>query len=168
MPSLPENAHSSANGSSSEMTASEAVHSVMRLGRTFMYRKHVVLWSVAVTLAIGLAYFATAPRYYRSAAKLWIMERHADDGSTMGDQIANENLLATQRDLVLSPKVVQHAVDNLSAEYQVDLQQSPQNEHEAAHYSHGQIESQFQVLVDAVKTEVAVERQDPPKQNRQG
>ncbi len=121
--SLPESASLKA-----DMTPSEAVHAILRIWRTLVYRKHLVLGALGACLALGVAYYMVAPRYYRSTAKLLIVERKADELTSMGEQIANENLMATQRELVLSARVVQDALDTLPSQYQVDLQHLPRRE----------------------------------------
>ncbi|MGI9457949.1 MAG: polysaccharide biosynthesis tyrosine autokinase [Aeoliella sp.] len=111
-----------------DMTPSEVIHAVMRLWRILLYRKSLVLGALGVCLALGVAYYLTAPRYYRSTAKLLIVERKADELTSMGEQIANESLMATQRGLVVSPRVVQNALDTLPAEFQIDLSKTPRRE----------------------------------------
>lgn len=122
------NPHALPSSPSADMTPSEMVHAVMRLGRTLVYRKHLVLGALGVCLGLGMAYYLSAPRYFRSTAKLLIVERKANELTSMGEQIANENLMATQRDLVTSPRVVQNALAELPAEYLVDLARTPRNE----------------------------------------
>lgn len=111
-----------------DLSTSDMVHAVVRLWRTLSYRKNLVLGSVAVCLALGVAYFAMAPRYYNSTAKLQITERRADELASLGDQIASENLMATQRELVVSQVVLRNALANLPEEYQVDLARVPRRE----------------------------------------
>lgn len=111
-----------------ELSTSDMVHALVRLWRTLSYRKHLVFGAVAICVLLGGAYYLAAPRYYSSTAKLLIVERKADELTSMGEQIANDNLMATQRDLVVSPVVVRNALANLAPEYQVDLASVPRGE----------------------------------------
>lgn len=111
-----------------DLSTSDMVHAVIRLWRTLSYRKNLVLGSIAVCAALGVAYFITAPRYFKSTAKLQIVERRVDELASLGDQIASENLLATQRELVVSQVVVRDALANLPDEYQVDLARAPRGQ----------------------------------------
>lgn len=111
-----------------DMTPSEVVHAMLRLWRTLKYRKHLVFGSIVVCVALGIAYYATAPRYYSSTAKLLIVERKAGELTTMGEQIANENMMATQRDLVVSQAVVRDALSRLPEEYLTDLSRTSESD----------------------------------------
>ncbi len=111
-----------------EMTASDAIHALLRLWRTFVHRKRLVISVTGVCVALGMIYYLTAPRYYRSTAKLLINERKADELSSMGEQLANENLMANQRETLVSPRVVRNALDNLLPLHQIDLRSLPRRE----------------------------------------
>lgn len=121
----PENEHATRGA---DMTPSDVVHAMMRLWRTLKYRKHLVIGSTAVCVALGIAYYLTAPRYFSSTAKLLIVERKAGELTSMGEQIANENMMATQRDLVISQAVVRDALSRLPEEYLTDLARAPRRD----------------------------------------
>ncbi len=111
-----------------DMSPSDMVHAVIGLCRTLTYRKHLVIGSVAVSVALGFAYYLAAPRYYRSTAELMISERKADELTSMGEQIANENLMANQQKLVVSPIVIRNAMSELPQQYLIDLSNVPRRD----------------------------------------
>ena len=111
-----------------DMSPSDMIHTVIRLYRTIVYRKNLVFASVAICAALGVAYYLTAPRYYQSTAELMISERKVDELSSMGEQIANENLMANQQKLVVSPVVVRNALAELPQQHLVDLENVPQRD----------------------------------------
>ncbi len=111
-----------------DMSPSDMIHTVIRLYRTIVYRKNLVFASVVICAALGVAYYLTAPRYYQSTAELMISERKVDELSSMGEQIANENLMANQQKLVVSPVVVRNALAELPQQHLVDLASVPQRD----------------------------------------
>ncbi len=108
-----------------DLTAAEMIHTLARLGRSIWYRRTIVAVTVIATLALGIAYYATAPRIYQSTANLYIVERHADKVTTMGEQMAGESLMTTQRELVTSPVVLQAAIEQLAPQYRLDFEDLP-------------------------------------------
>lgn len=100
----------------------------MRLWHALSYRKHLIVASTVVCVALGIAYYIAAPRYYRSTAELMISERKADELTSMGEQIANANLMANQQKLVLSPVVIGNALADLPEQYLVDLARVPRRD----------------------------------------
>ena len=110
---------------SDELSTSDMIHAALRLWRILSYRRNVVIGALVVCGLLGIAYYATAPRYYQSTAKLLINERKADELSSVGEQIANDDLMANQRDLVTSSVVVRNALANLEPEELIDLERIP-------------------------------------------
>ncbi|MCO6047433.1 polysaccharide biosynthesis tyrosine autokinase [Aeoliella sp. ICT_H6.2] len=111
-----------------ELSTADVVHAVIRLYRTLCYRRHLVFGSMAVCAALGIAYYLTAPRYYGSVAELMISERKADELTSMGEQVANENLMANQQKLLSSPVVIRNAISELPEQYLVDLASVPRRD----------------------------------------
>ncbi len=111
--------------SSGDLTAAEMVHTLARLGRCIWYRRTIVAATIIASLLLGTAHYLTAPRIYQSTAKLYIVERHADKVTTMGEQMVGENLMTTQRELVTSPVVVQAAIEQLAPQYRIDFENLP-------------------------------------------
>ena len=70
---------------------------------------------------LGAVYFALAPRYYDSKAKLLIVQRNQDQVASVGDQPALDNTMATQREIVVSPVVIQEAIEQLLPEHRIDF-----------------------------------------------
>ncbi len=111
-----------------DVSPSDLIHAFIRLYRTLTYRKHLVVGSVVTCVALGIAYFLTAPRYYQSTAELMISDRKADELTSMGEQIANENLMANQQKLVVSPVVIRNALAELPEQYLIDLARVPRRD----------------------------------------
>ncbi|WP_425398225.1 polysaccharide biosynthesis tyrosine autokinase [Aeoliella sp.] len=111
-----------------ELSTADVVHSVIRLYRTLSYRRHLVFGSVAVCAVLGIAYYMTAPRFYASVAELMISEQKADELTSMGEQVANENLMANQQKLLSSPVVIRNAIAQLPEQYLVDLANVPRRD----------------------------------------
>ncbi len=105
--------------------SSEVVHSLFRLWQIALYRRSTILHAVCVAVIIGAIYYALAPRYYDSKAKLWIAERNQDQVASVADQTSLESTLSTHREIVTSPVVIQDAIEHLLPEHRIDLQDSP-------------------------------------------
>ncbi len=103
----------------------EALQTVLGLFHIAQYRQNTILWILSATLLCGAAYYAVATRYYRSNAKLMVIEQSGDEFSKMGEQAGADNLMATQKELVRSPVVVRRAIDSLPPEHRVDLLEVP-------------------------------------------
>ncbi len=111
-----------------ETASSEFVHGLLRLLHMAHYRRKTILRAVCVTVMIGAAYFALATRLYDSKAKLLIVRRDQDQVGTVADAESLDNVLATHREIVTSPVVIQAAIDHLLPEQRIDLSQSPPSE----------------------------------------
>ncbi len=108
--------------------SSELVHSLLRLWQVAQYRRKTILRAVCASAIIGAAYFVFAPRYYDSTAKLWIVHRNQDQVASVGDEPVLDNTMANQREIVVSPVVVQQAIEYLLPEHRLDFQDSPPSE----------------------------------------
>lgn len=109
---------------SSEMESKgsqEVFQSVVKLLRIAQYRQATVLWILTVCLGLGATYYAFAPRYYRSDAKLMVIEQNGDDVGGFSEQAGVDNIMATHKELVRSPVVVRRAIEQLAPEYRIDL-----------------------------------------------
>src|SRR4029079_1317394 len=73
-------------------------------------------------------YFALATRYYDSTAKLLIVRRDADQVANVADQPSLESTMATHREIVVSPVVVQSAIEHWLPEHRIDLANTPESE----------------------------------------
>jgi polysaccharide biosynthesis transport protein len=105
--------------------SSEIVHSLLRLWQIAQHRRQTIVQAVCVAAIIGAVYYAIAPRYYDSKAKLWITERNQDQVASVADQSSLETTLSTHREIVTSPIVIQDAIEHLLPAHRVDLQDSP-------------------------------------------
>ena len=114
---LPDTAHA---GSSSEL-----VHSLLRLVQIAQYRRKTIVQCVCLATILGTVYFVLAPRYYDATAKLLIIQRSQDDVAAVGEQAGLDNVMATHREVAVSPVVIQDAIDHLRAEHRVDLDDWP-------------------------------------------
>jgi uncharacterized protein involved in exopolysaccharide biosynthesis len=108
--------------------SSELVHSLMRLWQVAQYRRKTILRAVCISAILGAAYFVFAPRYYDSTAKLWIAHRNQDQVASVGDAPVLDNTMANQRELVISPVVVQKAIEHILPEHRLDFDDSPPSE----------------------------------------
>lgn len=95
---------------------------VMRLLRIFRHRKKVIFATLYCFILVGGAYYWLAPRYYSSSAKLLIDEQKVDQLSAVGEHDSTGNTMATHRELVVSPVVVEQAIQQLAPQHRVDLQ----------------------------------------------
>src|SRR6185503_14905952 len=111
-----------------ELTSSELVHALLRLLHIAQHRRKTILRSLCVAVIFGALYFALAPRYYDSTAKLLIVRRDADQVANVADQPSLESTMATHREIVVSPVVVQSAIEHLLPEHRIDLANTPESE----------------------------------------
>ncbi len=98
-----------------------ALEALVRLARVVKYRRRTVLWTLAACLSVGAAYYATAQRYYRSTAKLLVVDQSTGDLVTMNDQAGSDNLMATHKELVKSSEVLTRAIERLAPEFRIDF-----------------------------------------------
>jgi capsular exopolysaccharide synthesis family protein len=106
---------------------SELIPTVMRFLRVLRRRRHVVFNSLLICGFVGVAYYATATRLYQSTAKLLIIQQKQDQIATVGDHDSSDNTMATHREIVTSPIVLESAIKRLGAADRVDLvERSPQ------------------------------------------
>lgn len=103
----------------------DALKSVMRFLRLMQRRKGVVGAFLLATFTIGIVYYCVATRYYESVAKLMVIQQTPDQVSTVGEQSGLDSVMASQRELVRTPKVIQAAIDRLRPEHRVDLLEVP-------------------------------------------
>ena len=113
------NPYSDAEASSSTGDLLQAMLKVMRILR---YRKKVMLCTFYCFAVAGIAYYFIATRYYASSAKLLIVEQKPDQLSAMGDHDITGNTMATHRELVMSPVVIQAAIKRLAPQHLIDLE----------------------------------------------
>ncbi len=111
-----------------ETAPSEFVHSLLHLLHIARYRQKTIVRAVCVAAIIGAAYYALATRYYESKAKLLIIRRDQDQVGAVADAESLDNIMATHRELIVSPVVIQAAIEQLLPEYRVDLANSPHSE----------------------------------------
>ena len=111
-----------------ESTASDLIPVMMRFLHVVRRRKRVVFSVLYCFALVGGAYYFLAPRKYESSAKLLIVEQKLDHLSTVGEHDATGNTMATHRELVTSPVVIQQAIKLLPKEYRVDLHGKPVKE----------------------------------------
>ena len=109
-----------ASGSSSEL-----VLGLLHWLRIARYRRKTIIQAVCVCALLGAVYYLIAPRYFQSTAKLLIIQRNQDQLATVGEHPNLDNTMATHRELVTSPLVIQNAIEHLLSEHKVDLQDSP-------------------------------------------
>jgi len=101
---------------------SEFIPVLMRLLRTIRHRKKVVFSTMYIVWLAGAAYYFLATRDYESTAKLLIVEQKQDQLSSVSDHDNSGNTMATHRELVKSPVVIQSAIQMLTPEQRIDLQ----------------------------------------------
>ncbi|MCA9259158.1 MAG: hypothetical protein KDA61_08160, partial [Planctomycetales bacterium] len=103
----------------------EAIPALMRFARVMVQRRRLVMAVCAVFCACGVAYYLLAPRQYQSTAKLLIVQQKQDQLATVGDHDSSDNTMATQRELVRSPIVLQRAIEQLGDAQRIDLLDEP-------------------------------------------
>jgi len=108
--------------------AGEVIPSVLRFLRVVRRRRAMVVNCVMLSSALGIAYYAVAPRLYESSARLLIIEQKQDQIASMGDPSAAESTMATHCELVASPVVLQGAIERLAPADRVDLVDKPPQE----------------------------------------
>ncbi len=111
-----------------DSASTELVHSLFRFLEIARDRRTTIVQSVCVALILGAIYFALAPRYYDSNAKLLIVRRNSDQVADVADQPALDSTMATHRELVLSPVVIQQAIEHLLPEHRIDLENAAPSE----------------------------------------
>lgn len=97
----------------------------MRVLRIFRYRKKIIFYSLYCFGLLGFIYYVLADRYYESSAKLLIVEQNLDRVSGVGEHDNSGNTMMTHRELVISPVVIEDAIQRLPAQFRVDLQGVP-------------------------------------------
>jgi polysaccharide biosynthesis transport protein len=102
----------------------ELAHNLFRLIRIARDRKETLVQALCVSVILGALYFAIAPRFYESSAKLLIVQRNNDQIPIVGDQVGSDNVMSTHQELVTSPIVVQAAIEHLLPEHRVDFQKT--------------------------------------------
>lgn len=105
--------------------ASDWVFTLLHWLRIARYRKSTIIASLCVATIAGAAYYALAPRYFASSAKLLIIQRSGDQLAMVSEQQSLENTMATHQELVTSPVVIQAALEHLLPEHRVDLLNTP-------------------------------------------
>ncbi|MCH8839732.1 MAG: polysaccharide biosynthesis tyrosine autokinase [Planctomycetes bacterium] len=96
--------------------------SVLRFMRMVRLRKHVVLSTLYVFFLLGAVYYFLAPRLFESSARILIVDQPKGPLETVGSLITNDNTMTTHRELVVSPVVIQRAIQLLDAKYLTELQ----------------------------------------------
>ena len=99
----------------------ESLQAVVRLARIAQQRQATIALALAGCLGIGALYYGTAARYYRSDAKLMVIEQDGDDLAGARERVGADNVMATHNELVRSPVVVTAAIERLAPEHRVDL-----------------------------------------------
>ena len=61
-----------------ELASKELVHNLLRLIRIAIDRRTTLVQALCVGTVLGALYYALAPRYYQSSAKLLIVQRTND------------------------------------------------------------------------------------------
>ncbi len=75
-------------------------------------RKYVVFLAIVTAVALGACYYFSATRLYQSSADVLVVRKRP--GVVTGDQRYDsgfEDYVATQRALIVSPLIVQRAID---------------------------------------------------------
>lgn len=107
------------------VTTSDLVFTLLHWLRIARYRQATIIASLFLASLLGAAYYALAPRYYASTAKLLIIQRSGDQLAMVGEQQTLDNTMATHQGLVTSPVVIQAALEHLLPEHRVDLLNTP-------------------------------------------
>lgn len=106
---------------SDAVPASDLMLTALRFIQTLRLRKHVVLSTLYVFLLMGVIYYFLAPRLFESSARILIVDQQQGQLGMVGNQISNDNTITTHRELVVSPVVIQRAIEQLDPKYLTDL-----------------------------------------------
>lgn len=104
----------------------ESTHNALQAAVRFLQllwrKRQTISYFLVGTFALGMGYFVLAPRYYESVAKLMIIvQKSPDQVSSVSEQSNSDKVMASQRELISSSKVVQAAIEQLRSEYRIDL-----------------------------------------------
>ncbi len=108
--------------------AGGAIASALRFLRVLERRRAVVINCLMLSCALGIAYYAVATRLYESSARLLVIEQKQDQIANVGDGGASDNTMATHRELVTSPVVLEGAIQRLAPDDRIDLVDKPPHE----------------------------------------
>ncbi|HVT27914.1 MAG TPA: polysaccharide biosynthesis tyrosine autokinase [Lacipirellulaceae bacterium] len=111
-----------------ETAPSEFIHGLLHLLHVAQYRRRTIVQALCVAAIIGAVYYAVAPRYYDSKAKLLIVRRDQDQMTNVADEASLDTTMATHRELIVSPVVIQSAIEQLLPEHRIDFANSPPSE----------------------------------------
>jgi capsular exopolysaccharide synthesis family protein len=105
--------------------SSDFVFGMLHWLRIARYRRKTIVTSLVIAGILGAIYYAVAPRYYQSTAKLLIIQRSNDQLAMVSEQQSLDNTMATHQELITSPVVIQGALDQLLPEHRIDLRNTP-------------------------------------------
>jgi polysaccharide biosynthesis transport protein len=126
MQSTPDNSNQLATTEAPVLPASsDFVFGILHWLRIARYRRKTIIQSLCVAAILGALYYALAPRYYESIAKLLIIQRSNDQLAMVSEQQSLDNTMATHQELITSPVVVQGALEHLLPEHRIDLRETP-------------------------------------------
>ena len=104
-----------------------SAHAILQFLHVVRYRRHVMFAALAVSLALGGLYYATATRYYDAQASLLILQMDNEVTSTsMGNERNSQGLMPTYQRLLASAVVLDGALRRIRPEHRVDLVDVPQ------------------------------------------
>ncbi len=126
MQSTSDNTNQAATSESPVLPASsDFVFGILHWLRIARYRRKTIIQSLCVAAILGAIYYALAPRYYESTAKLLIIQRSNDQLAMVSEQQSLDNTMATHQELITSPVVIQAALEQLLPEHRIDLRDTP-------------------------------------------
>jgi len=126
MQSTPDNSNQNTPSEASTLPASsDFVFGILHWLRIARYRRKTILLSLCVAGILGVLYYALAPRYYESIAKLLIIQRSNDQLAMVSEQQSLDNTMATHQELITSPVVIQAALEQLLPDHRIDLHDTP-------------------------------------------
>jgi len=111
-----------------QAASSELVQNLLRMWQIARHRRNTLIRAVCVSAIIGAGYYALAPRFYDSTAKLLIVQRNQDQVANMAEQPALETTITTHREIIISPVVISRAVEQLLPEHRIDFQHAEPSE----------------------------------------
>lgn len=96
---------------------------LIRLVRMIRYRKRILLSTLYAFCLVSAIYYCLAPRLFESKAKILIVEQKQDQFSPVTGNDAAGNVMATHREIVVSPVVIKRAIEQLEPQYRAHLYQ---------------------------------------------
>jgi succinoglycan biosynthesis transport protein ExoP len=112
-----------------EFEVTRFVHALLRLVFAVRYRKYLVIAVMAAGAFLGELYYTTRPRLYCSKASLLVSQNGRDrlDTSIANEEATRQNTMPTFKEIIVSAKVLEGALQKLGPAELVDFDNAPRD-----------------------------------------